>query len=361
MTFDYNKHMVVFSNLMPVAGSNNFIICDLHRNTYYNINELCFKIVVDCNYFRISKICDFLSIDIEVVEKYLEILVNNDIIFFTETPKFYPKLDLTWSEPYDVTNMIIDVSKTNHDIDSINTFIGNHRIHTIQVRFFDIIDISYLLNLLNLFKLLKVSSYELLIPFADRFLDGEFIKDLAFRFPRLANCILYNSPEEKSISVHQNNFGRFFYTKSRVYSDKCCGKILPDFFIINYKNFTEGLRYNTCLNRKISIDSKSLIKNCPSFKENYGSIENLTISDILLNEKFKSLWGITKDKITKCKDCEFRYICTDCRAYVEDPNDILSKPLKCGYNPYTGIWEDWSKNPLKQQAMDFYGIDRGEL
>lgn len=37
--------------------------------------------------------------------------------------------------------------------------------------------------------------------------------------------------------------------------------------------------------------------------------------------------------------------------------DILSKPLKCGYNPYTGEWSDWSTNPLKQKAIEFYGID----
>lgn len=60
---------------------------------------------------------------------------------------------------------------------------------------------------------------------------------------------------------------------------------------------------------------------------------------------------------TVCKDCEFRYICTDCRAYVEDPDDILSKPLKCGYNPYTGEWSEWSTNPLKQKAIDFYGMN----
>ena len=62
-------------------------------------------------------------------------------------------------------------------------------------------------------------------------------------------------------------------------------------------------------------------------------------------------------KIHVCKDCEFRYICTDCRAYIEDPNDILSKPLKCGYNPYTAEWSEWSRNPLKQKAIEQYRID----
>ena len=69
-----------------------------------------------------------------------------------------------------------------------------------------------------------------------------------------------------------------------------------------------------------------------------------------------------KDKEEKvCKDCEFRYICTDCRAYTEKTHTNeegldTSKPLKCGYNPYTGEWEEWSTNPLKQKAIQFYGM-----
>jgi hypothetical protein len=66
--------------------------------------------------------------------------------------------------------------------------------------------------------------------------------------------------------------------------------------------------------------------------------------------------GFKKDQIEVCKDCEFRYICTGCRAYLEDPEDIHSKPLKCGYNPYTCEWEEWSTNPLKQKAIEHYGM-----
>jgi hypothetical protein len=35
---------------------------------------------------------------------------------------------------------------------------------------------------------------------------------------------------------------------------------------------------------------------------------------------------------------------------------MYSKPLKCGYNPYTCEWEEWSTNPLKQKAIDYYGM-----
>ncbi len=50
-------------------------------------------------------------------------------------------------------------------------------------------------------------------------------------------------------------------------------------------------------------------------------------------------------------------IYTDCRAYIENSEDQFSKPLKCGYDPYTNIWEDWSANPLKQNAIKYYSFE----
>lgn len=88
-----------------------------------------------------------------------------------------------------------------------------------------------------------------------------------------------------------------------------------------------------------------------------GNIKDTTFKEASEEPDFKKYWDICKDRVHVCKDCEFRYICTDCRAYVEDPEDILSKPLKCGYNPYTGGWSEWSNNPLKQKAIHYYGMD----
>lgn len=64
----------------------------------------------------------------------------------------------------------------------------------------------------------------------------------------------------------------------------------------------------------------------------------------------------TQLKGTVCQDCEFRHICTDCRACLDEPEDIYSKPLKCGYNPYTAEWQDWSSNPLKEKTIQYYRL-----
>ena len=90
----------------------------------------------------------------------------------------------------------------------------------------------------------------------------------------------------------------------------------------------------------------------------YGHIEEYSLQAALTDPEFKSYWGITKDKINSCKVCEFRYMCSDCRAYVENPNDLYSKPLKCGYDPYTTKWEEWSTHLLKQDAINHYGLGK---
>jgi SPASM domain peptide maturase of grasp-with-spasm system len=90
--------------------------------------------------------------------------------------------------------------------------------------------------------------------------------------------------------------------------------------------------------------------------QSFGNIKDTTLEEALSHPDFKKYWNITKDQIEVCKDCEFRHICTDCRAYIEEPENQYSKPLKCGYNPYTNKWEEWSTNPLKQKAIEYYGM-----
>jgi SPASM domain peptide maturase of grasp-with-spasm system len=148
-----------------------------------------------------------------------------------------------------------------------------------------------------------------------------------------------------------------YFVETKIINHFNCGLISTNSFVINTKNFTESQSYNTCLNRKISIDIEGNIKNCPSMAKNFGNIKDTSLTEALHKKDFKAYWKINKDKIKVCQDCEFRHICTDCRAYVEDPKDKYSKPLKCGYNPYTNEWEDWSTNPLKQKTIAQYGLN----
>jgi SPASM domain peptide maturase of grasp-with-spasm system len=210
-------------------------------------------------------------------------------------------------------------------------------------------------SLISLTSKSKINSIELILPFMEEnsFQDFElFVKE----YPQISLITVYGANKDEAINMTGDKFGIIFYVKEKVYSEKCCGKINPSFFTINTRTFMESQNFNSCLNRKVSVDKVGEIKNCPSMQNSYGNVMNTLIRDVVKNTKFSDVWSKSKSTISECKVCEFRHICTDCRAYVEDPNDDSSKPLKCGYNPLTGEWSEWSENPLKKKAMEYYNI-----
>jgi radical SAM protein with 4Fe4S-binding SPASM domain len=89
--------------------------------------------------------------------------------------------------------------------------------------------------------------------------------------------------------------------------------------------------------------------------EIFGNINESSLTEVLdyKEEEVHKYWNITKDQIEVCKDCEFRYICTDCRAFRESDN-IYSKPLKCNYNPYNGKWGDRCTGEEIQVIQDIF-------
>lgn len=88
----------------------------------------------------------------------------------------------------------------------------------------------------------------------------------------------------------------------------------------------------------MSIDKDGTFRNCPSMSLSFGKVEDTKVSAVITNKKFLKYNNINKDKIDVCRDCEFRYVCHDCRAYISDKNNIYSKPSKCGYDPYSSSW-----------------------
>jgi hypothetical protein len=70
------------------------------------------------------------------------------------------------------------------------------------------------------------------------------------------------------------------------------------------------------------------------------------------------MWSATKDQVMVCRDCEYRYVCFDCRPLSEAAAagraDYLHAPYpRCTYNPYTGEWSEglWH---VDEQGQPYY-------
>ncbi|MEP7268527.1 MAG: grasp-with-spasm system SPASM domain peptide maturase [Saprospiraceae bacterium] len=352
-----NEYLILYSNCVLVKGYTHAAIYDLHRNSLYKFGNSFYEIMAESRKYTIDIMAKRLSkIERQDFDIFINYLLENELAFFTNNVKLFPKLSSQWDEPFIFTNSIIDIKE---DINLSKKFIKELieiGCHTLQIRFFKFYSIELISELLELLEKSNISCIEILLPYHIEY-SIKYLKPFCQKYKRVSIIIIYACRFQKNSRTRPNEFGRIFFIRDKVLNEKSCGIISPSFFTINIKTYTESLKYNSCLNRKISIDTAGNIKNCPSLHETYGNIKDTTLEEAIKKPGFKKYWNINKDKIHVCKDCEFRYICTDCRAYVEDPGDILSKPLKCGYNPYTGEWSEWSTNPLKQKAIAYYAME----
>lgn len=355
------NYIYLFACCVPVKGYGQSIIADLQRRTYQIIPNSLLNILSNLNKENCLEIImeTFSSEeDKEIFSSYIDFLLENEFIFIDSSKNdMLTNIDLNeFDVPFLVSNSIIDFDYT-YDITSFDKIISEldcFRCESVELRFFNIKSLDDLNTILEKFNDTGIRSLSIVLPYFDA-MNKELFDLLSNKQPRIRELSVYNCLDENKEFLTCSSYP-VYQLDEKYLDEKKCGFISEKLFYVNIQNFTESLKHNSCLNRKISIDKLGNIKNCPSMLKSFGNIEESTLKEALNHSEFKKYWNITKDNVNTCKDCEFRYICTDCRAYTEDPGDHYSKPLKCGYSPYTNIWEDWSKNPLKKDAIKFYNF-----
>lgn len=327
----------LFANCIPIKGYSQSLIYDLERpnnsrfipNDFYNIldtfpNKSIYEIKKHFN-FKFDKIID----------GYFDYLLANKIAYkFNENELFhFPEIENIWKSPSIITNAVILIK--NFNVENINTVtfqLSKLRCDAIQLCFLEYVSYNQIEIIGELIENSRILSVELLFNLYNEH-DVNMLCQMINKYPRFQKFFIGNA---NSISSFNN---KIFFNSSPINFCENCGKVSWDSFSISLNSFFEAQQFNLCLNRKISIDEYGNIKNCPFMKENYGNINTVSLSEVVNNSKFKRLWYINKDKIDICKDCEFRYMCIDCRYFIKKTNNIFSHPTKCTYNPYICKWE----------------------
>lgn len=313
------------------------MICDVQRNRLRLIPNDLYEILTKYRGHTVSAIkSKYEGLDIEVIDEYFHVLHEEDLGFWTSEPENFPCLDLTWDVPERVSNALIDVdSGSRHDYWSILSQLDELGCKAVEFRFFDYVDISELSDVLVLTQRGRLRSISLLVRWAQE-LSIPRLKKLCCENPRVGSVVVHGSPVQRQEALEGG--GVLCQTKKSIESANCCGQINPGYFVVNIETFSESTSRNTCLNRKVSIDCNGEIKNCPSMTTTFGNVAEVSLSKAIASRGFEDLWKVSKDQISICSDCEFRHVCTDCRAFIEDSANIYSKPSKCTYDPYTARW-----------------------
>lgn len=351
----------LFSDILITKGANRILISDLQRN----ISELfpleLHELVQELKEHSIEEV--FQNYDEEskeILQEYIDFMLEQEYGFITEGDwnHNFPPLSFKYNDYNKISDLFIELK--NIDIlykihASVKNLEIRHLVIYSQINF----SIDELLAIDELFGNTPLENIEIYSPFHTEIVL-ESIEELNEKSSRIYNLVFYDCTKAPFSPIDSLKFNILFSHEKIKISD--CGKVDMKYFNTNLPKVLEAINHNSCLHKKVGIDIDGNIKNCPLMPEKFGNIHQSSLEEILMQSEFKKYWNLTKDKIETCKDCEFRYVCTDCRAYTERTNKNkegldVSKPLKCGYDPYTGIWEGWSKNPLKQKAMKYYNME----
>jgi len=90
---------------------------------------------------------------------------------------------------------------------------------------------------------------------------------------------------------------------------------------------------STCLYGSLAIRSNGLVVPCPGLDSFVvGDLASENLSAIIGEKRLDKFWHATKEKVTQCNSCEFRYCCEDCRALESKLTSELYGMGSCSYN-----------------------------
>ena len=327
----------LFACCVPVRGARRSTLCDLQRGALHLIPNGLHEILTEHQGRTVGEIvAHYGEGSAAVVGEYFQFLLENELGFWCDDPDAFPELELSYEVPERVTHAIVDVGESSrHDYARIFAQLDDLGCKALQLRFFRASSPAELEGVLALTARGRLRAVELLLKDAPHW-TPESLERLCFAHPRISSVVVHSAP---AAAEHRARPGALLtWTEQAVDSASHCGEVHPGYFVVSLDAFTEARRFNSCLNGKIAVDEHGEIRNCPSMPRSYGHHATVSLHAALAQASFRELWEVNKDQVETCRDCEFRYVCTDCRAYVRPGEERHTRPSTCTYDPYTATW-----------------------
>jgi SPASM domain peptide maturase of grasp-with-spasm system len=321
------------NDCIPVKGARRSAIYDLKHLTHYFIPNTLLELLSQNSVFSTKEWVNYCGINnADVIDSYILYLKRNSLI--NSLPKKIILKDLSLYKRVDLSfcNAIVRSKTCFLPIEILEKLVEANikYLQLVVIKECIISDLQALLSSVNSFISVELFirthiSEDLLIKLVDDFVNVKAI-------------FLFNSATERVIQNAHPEMGNLYFINEDI-ENLSCGYVCKEYFCVNTEMLAVSKTFNSCLFGKISIDENDLISNCLFSGEKYGKYRESDFKNLIKNKGFTKHWNITKDQIDVCKDCEFRHMCTDCRIFIKDPENIYSQPAKCTYNPYIAKWQ----------------------
>jgi SPASM domain peptide maturase of grasp-with-spasm system len=325
----------LFACCLPVRGAARSVICDVQRGALIPISNALYDLLRAFREQPVAEVLDGCEPAVaEVVRRNLAGLVEKELGFWCDDPAEFPDLDLGWDRPAAVTNAIVELSPfTAAQAPRILAQLEEMGCQALELRSYRPFPLAVLRDVLGQLDGARLSSVDLILCYSTETTVAA-LEELGRNYVRVNLIVVHSAPRDLKVGA-----GLEFQAEAVTSADHC-GFVDPQLFAVNVPMFTESQSCNTCLNRKVAVDEGGHIRNCPAMPETYGRIDAVSLREATARADFRAWWTVTKNDVEVCRDCEFRHVCTDCRALRVDPANRLSKPRNCRYDPYAARWEN---------------------
>ncbi|MDR2906869.1 MAG: grasp-with-spasm system SPASM domain peptide maturase [Bacteroidales bacterium] len=331
-------YFISHKEAIPVKGYTRSIIYDLPRRKVDFIPNDLYFLIIQNDGNSLAKITSKYkgAENKKVIESYFDFLFEKEYAFLADKTfaKNFPNINLEWDYPAQITNAIVDFSKSkNNAIKKMLQVIENFgcRHVVLYLKESKQLEWVYLCATQSLFQSIEIWLDEK---------DGNtinfvinFLQDKQHRFVRIniVSSVLKTIKCSTStiVTVNKNPFKEQLIFEAKTKN-----------FIVNIDFFTEAQKHNPFFNRKLYIDKGGFVKNALEHQSSFGHVLYDDIDKIIKSKKFQKYWTVSKDKIQVCKDCEFRYMCMDSRIPQKVANNQWLVLGECTYNPYIAKWKD---------------------
>ena len=324
----------IYAGCKIVKGFKRSVIYDLNGFEYFFIPNDLAEILLTMECKTIIEIeIQYEKSEKETIHSYFDFLVENELIFFI--PKkllnHFPEISHDCYYPAIISNAIIE-DAGNHQWEVIFRNLLEVQCRNIQIRFDKLEDFILFGNFLKSYGDNNLTCIEVFLPYHP-VIDKKQIDTHFKEQPLIIKYYIYNSPEAE---LYYSGFSiaAAIYTQSQEMNSS--QKVSLRAFRPEVFQFIEAQNYNLYYNKKTCIDSNGNIKSGLNTTDTFGNLytgSSLKYIYENLNDA-KKYWDISRNKINKCKNCEFRYMCIfDGEPVYDQKNKFYILNNDCGYNP----------------------------
>ncbi|RUL60063.1 grasp-with-spasm system SPASM domain peptide maturase [Prevotella koreensis] len=344
-----NMYLLIFHDVIISKGRNQSILYDLSEKRLFKVPNSVIEFITILGNKTIGEILNsFSTYEKRILFSYVQFLLSNKLARLVNNVEqfgsqeqfikgFKESLNISTSI---IDSAIIDIKETSSfDIQGFIKKLTSFRCSKILLRFWEI-------NMDFFKKAISCIRTSNSIVRVDTYLPMEMYSQIVTIIEnecKLFNILVFRCDKSSISFINPDiiDLRKTIYksTKQSLAPTDCGNISFGKTALIPRSDYIlKNIFVNSCLYKKISVDSDGFVKNCPSMRHHFGHVDSVDLCKVIKENSFTKYWYITKDKINICSICQYKYSCFDCRAYTED-DTLYGRPSKCQLSTSSNQWK----------------------